>query len=267
MPRVRTSPGGPDARPADRPRPPAGLFFTGTDTGVGKTVVTAAVARLLRRQGRPVAVCKPVATGAVEGPGGWRSEDTCQLAAAAGLEAEMDRVTPWAFPEPAAPPVAARAHGVGLTLDALAGAVRAWQRPGAVVLVEGVGGLLCPLTERETVADLAGVLGMPLVVVCRRSLGTLNHTLLTLEVARTRGLPVAGLVVNETAPPSGLAEATNVEELKRRGGVPLLAVVPYQPPPAAPDPAALAGVDWWRLCRPAPQTRTTREEQRDSWPI
>jgi dethiobiotin synthetase len=157
-------------------------------------------------------------------------------------------VTPWAFPEPVAPPVACRHHGVALTLADLAGAVREAGRPGAVTLVEGVGGLLCPLTERDTVADLAASLRLPVVVVARRSLGTLNHTLLTLEVARGRGLPLAGLVVNETSPPEGLAEETNVAELERRAGVPLLAVVPHQRREGAPDTRSLERVDWWGLC-------------------
>jgi dethiobiotin synthetase len=229
-----------------------GLFFTGTDTGVGKTVVTAAVARLLRGRGHAVRVCKPVATGAALVGGRWRSEDTVRLAEAAGVAADED-VTPWAFAEPAAPPVAARLHGTALTLEGLADAVRlrsgGRQPPeGAALLVEGVGGLLCPLTERETVADLAAALGFPLVVVARRSLGTLNHTLLTLEVAQGRRLRLAGVVVCETEPPRTLAEQTNVEELAQRINVPLLGVVPHQADPFGAA-AGLDGVDWWRLCR------------------
>jgi dethiobiotin synthetase len=233
---------------SDDPTLVPGLFFTGTDTGVGKTFVTAAVARLLRRQGRTVTVSKPVATGAAAVEGRWLSDDTLRLAEAAGLPDNLEAVTPWAFPEPVAPPVAARRHGVTLTLDALRQAVLRLSRPGAAVLVEGVGGLLCPLTETETVADLAAALRLPLVVVARRSLGTLNHTLLTLEVARGRGLAVAGLVVNETTPVQDLADQTNVAELQRRAGVPLLAVVPHQRPGGEPEDSSLARVDWWRLC-------------------
>jgi dethiobiotin synthetase len=224
-----------------------GLFFTGTDTGVGKTFVTAGVARILRGRGYPCSVCKPVATGGRAAGGGWLSPDTEELAAAAG-EPDWDQVTPWSFPDPVAPPVAARRCGVSLTLAGLAGAVRRRQRPGVPVLVEGVGGLLCPLTEAETVADLAAALGLPLVVVARRSLGTLNHTLLTVEAAGRRGLAVAGVVVSETVPPAGLAEATNVDELRRRLAVPILAVVPHQAAPSPRPPAELEAVDWWRLC-------------------
>ncbi len=226
-----------------------GLFVTGTDTGAGKTFVTAAVARSLRRRGRAVRVCKPVATGAAghpEGRGGrWLSDDTRTLAEAAGMAAEPERVTPWTFPAAAAPPVAARLAGAVLTITGLLAAVQDCAHPGALLLVEGVGGLLCPLTETETVADLAALLRLPLVVVARRSLGTLNHTLMTVEVARARGLAVAGVVVSETAPPCGPADETNVEELRRRLDVPLLAVVPYQPGGGAIG--AVDAVDWWRL--------------------
>lgn len=221
-----------------------GLFITATDTGAGKTYLTAAVARSLRRQGRLFRVCKPVATGAEARDGELLSADTRRLAEAAG-DPDPGQVTPFVFPLPAAPPVAARYAGASLTLEAVADAVRR-RAAGMPVLVEGVGGLLCPLTERETVADLVAVLGLPLVVVARRSLGTLNHTLLTLEIAHKRGLAVAGLVVNETGPVHGIAEETNVEELRRRVGVPLLAVVPHQPGPER-DVAAVAAVDWWGL--------------------
>jgi dethiobiotin synthetase len=225
-----------------------GLFFTGTDTGVGKTVVTAAVARCLRLQRQLVCVCKPVATGGTLVEGVCRCEDTEQLAAAVGHEQTLEAITPWAFVPPVAPPVAVRLAGKVLTLSDVVQAVRANARPNALMLVEGVGGLLCPLTERATVADLIGELGLPVIVVARRSLGTLNHTLLTLEVACGRGLRVAGVVMSETTPPTSLAETTNVEELRQRIDVPLLAVIPWQPAGGDPAGNTLAAVDWRRLC-------------------
>jgi len=224
-----------------------GLLITGTDTSVGKTLVTAAIARIVRRQGQRVRVCKPVATGGEWVGERWLSPDS-RLLAEAG-EDDPVRVTPWTFAEPLAPAVAARRAGVALNLEQLVVAVRQRLEPEVLLLVEGVGGLLCPLTERDTVADLAAALGFPLVIVTRRSLGTLNHTLLTLEVARQRRLRVAGMVVNETTPVRGIAEDTNVEELRRRCDVPLLAVVPYQTGPATTPPEELAAVDWWQLSR------------------
>jgi dethiobiotin synthetase len=225
-----------------------GLFFVGTDTGVGKTFITAAVAKSMRRQGQAVRVSKPVATGARWIDGRWLSEDTLQLAEAAGMADEYEAVTPWTFPDPVAPPVAARRQGIYLTLSGLTEAVARCARPGMPLLVEGVGGLLCPLTEQETVADLAGLLGLPLIVVARRSLGTLNHTLLTLEVARARGLAVAGVVVNETVPLGNLADQTNVEELRKRITVPVLAVISHRLEAATAELPEIEAVDWRQLC-------------------
>jgi dethiobiotin synthetase len=223
-----------------------GIFFTGTDTGVGKTLVTAAVVRLLRRQGRRFRVCKPVATGAAIVVGRWLCMDSVALAAAA--EDDPGRVTPYVFREPASPPVAARAEDKSLQLADLERAVREASADTEAVLVEGVGGLLCPLTERETVADLIGALNLPTVIVARRSLGTLNHTLLTVEVAQARGLKLAGVVVNEVTAPASLAEQLNVEELTKRLSIPVLAVVPHQAPGAPAPQDALAPVDWWSIC-------------------
>src|SRR5262249_27510582 len=121
-----------------------GFFITGTDTGVGKTWVTAALARWLREQGQAVRVCKPVATGARQVNGRWLSEDTELLARAAGEEGPWDHITPWTFPDPVAPPLAARRAGVRMVLADMVAAVR--RRANGILLVEGVGGLLCPLT-------------------------------------------------------------------------------------------------------------------------
>jgi dethiobiotin synthetase len=220
-----------------------GLFITATDTGAGKTFVAALIARALRAQGKIVRACKPVATGADWTDGRWLSEDTRILAEATGEE-EYDQVTPWTFSAPAAPPVAAGMEGVEMRLDDLAAAVRRRDAPGTLVLVEGIGGLLCPLTERETIADLAAELDLPLLIVARRSLGTLNHTLLTLEAAQARRLRVAGVVICETNAVTGPAEETNVEELRRRIRVPLLAVIPHK---REGTPWTAPSVDWDRL--------------------
>ena len=224
-----------------------GLFITATDTGAGKTFVAAMIAQALRAKGQVVKASKPVATGADWIAGRWLSDDTRVLAEATG-DAEYDRITPWTFPTPAAPPVAARLAGVELRLDDLVAAVREREAPGATVLVEGIGGLLCPLTDEHTVADLAGALGLPLLIVARRSLGTLNHTLLTLEAALVRRLRIVGVVMCETSPVAGTAEETNVEELRRRINVPLLAVVSHQREGTPWQPPAL---DWGRLSDPA----------------
>jgi dethiobiotin synthetase len=223
-----------------------GLFISATDTGAGKTVIACAIARLWRREGRAFHVCKPVAAGAPLWEGVPLSEDTVALARAAG-DVDLNAISPFTYPEPAAPPVAARQAGTELTLAALVEAVRRRQTAGRAVLVEGIGGLLCPLTHTDTVADLVAQLGLPLVVVARRSLGTLNHTLLTLEAARNRGLTVLGIVVNETTPVSGLAEESNVEELRRRIDVPILAVVPHGQTNSESEIESISSVPWWSM--------------------
>jgi dethiobiotin synthetase len=221
----------------------AGLFITGTDTGVGKTFITAAIAWALRHQGVAVRVCKPVATGAEQTSRGLIAEDTRILAEASG-ETDLHAVTPWTFSTPAAPPVAARLSGIPLHLEDVAAAVRRRMSPESFLLVEGVGGLLCPLTEATTVADLIAELALPVVVVTRRTLGTLNHTLLTLEAARLRQLQVCGLVVNETEPVRDIAAETNVAELQRLVDVPVLGVVSYRQDRRTERIEGLAEVDW-----------------------
>lgn len=233
-----------------------GLFVSGTDTGVGKTRIAAGIVAQLREQGRRVGVVKPVASGAERGADGrlfWSDAET--LARAAG-GVDPGRVVPIRFETPLAPPVASRREGTlleyGTVREATERAIAWWLGEGAeIVVVEGVGGLLCPLAEGATVADLAVDLDFPVVIVARRGLGTLNHTLLTLEVARARGLRVAGVVLNGAEPPGDpIAESTNVEELSRwLGGVALLGEVDFDPGgPVVPPSLHL--VDWYGWAQP-----------------
>jgi len=190
-----------------------GLFVTGTDTGVGKTVVTAAIALALKARGVGVRVVKPVQTG---------DGDADTLRHLAELEDSPDQIAPFSFRAPLAPLVAARLEGIALDLDAVASAVR--RARGELTLVEGVGGLLCPIGPDWTIADLAARLGLPLLVVARAGLGTVNHTLLTLEEGRRRGLEIAGVVLNGRVDES---TATNTELIEAFGGYPMLAEVPW----------------------------------------
>ena len=227
-----------------------GLFITGTDTGVGKTYVTAALARELSRRGLKVGAYKPVATGVTTDPGGGTSwADIDRLAAALADRHGSDRICPQRFRAPVAPPVAARLEGTRVDAQLLREGANWWRGRVDVLLVEGVGGLLCPLTDDETVADLAGDLGLPLLIVARQALGTINHTLLTIEVARSRGLRMAGVVLNEVEPAaSDASAATNADEIESRGQVPVLTVVRHG------DPAGLLlnrhghTMDWQALC-------------------
>lgn len=204
-----------------------GAFVTGTDTGVGKTVVTAALALALRRQGVDVGVVKPVQTGARAGD---PASDAMLLKEWVGLDEGADALCPFSFPQPLAPLVAARLEGRALALDEVAERTRALARGREACLVEGVGGLLVPVGPEWTVADLAHELGLPLLVVARAGLGTVNHTLLTVREARRAGLGVLGVVLNESQPLLPEADpslATNAEVIEALGGGPILAHVPW----------------------------------------
>ncbi len=238
-----------------------GLFVVGTDTGVGKTRVASAIARTWTLAGRRVGVLKPVASGATAWEGKLVSDDAARLIEAIGEDVDPTRVAPILFEEPLAPPVAARRLGEPLTmasvLEAVADCLAWWESRAEVLLIEGVGGLLCPLAEGATVADLAIALDLPLLVVAHRSLGTLNHTLMTVEAARSRSLRVAGVVLNGARPTvDPVAEESNAEELARRlGGVAILAEWPHDAGPDLPDVAPEAG-GWYDLAKSPRSTRS-----------
>ena len=215
-----------------------GFFITGTDTEVGKTVVACAVAAWCRAQGINVGVMKPVATGGrritASGRARWLSEDARCLARAAGVRDPWALVNPVCLQEPLAPLTAALRAGRPIRLERVLRAYRRLRARHGVVVVEGLGGLLVPLTWTVTVADLAERLGLPLVIVSRPDLGTLNHTLLSLAYARQRGLKVAGVVFNHARAVTSdrmacVARATNPGLIGRLGGVPILGVLPRLP--------------------------------------
>jgi dethiobiotin synthetase len=185
------------------------VVITGTDTGVGKTIATAALAGSARLAGTDVAVCKPVQTGTDTG-----DDDLAELGRLSGVTA----LTPgWRYPEPLAPVAAARRAGLPLpTRGELVELVRRTERPGRLVLVEGAGGLLVELgADGVTLRDLAAELGASVLVVVAAGLGTLNHTALTLEALAAQGIPCAGLVIGAWPREPGVAEAGNRDALGR----------------------------------------------------
>jgi dethiobiotin synthetase len=237
------------------PSPIPGLFVTGTDTGVGKTLVAGAIAHYFAVRGRRVGVCKPIATGCVRRREGLVSEDAEFLAHHADARFPLDVVCPQRFAEPLAPAIAAERAGEPIDWPAIDRALRATAADSDVMVVEGVGGILAPLDRGHTVLDMAGWLGLPVVIIARPGLGTINHTLLTIAALRTAGLSVAGVVINQypagTAP---TAEETNPRAIERWGGVSVLCLVPRFTGPAAPTlpadvVAAVDPVDWDRLAR------------------
>jgi dethiobiotin synthetase len=212
-----------------------GLFVTGTDTGVGKTLVTCAVLRGLRARGWDAAGMKPIETGVgPEGP-----LDALALREAAGEADPLDDICPQRFAMPAAPSVAAAAEGRSVELWAVR---RAFERLAArheCVIAEGAGGLLVPLTQHQCMADLARDLELPLLVVARAALGTINHTLLTLEAAVARGLSVAGVVLSHTGGLLSSADAANLDALRHALDSALLGEIPPLAPGEHPAPDAI----------------------------
>ena len=222
-----------------------GLFVTGTDTGAGKTVVAGAVAAALTRRGARVAAFKPVVTGLDEPAAfGW-AHDHALLAAAAGTTPE--EVSPARFGPAVSPHLAAARAGTTLDLEALLAMARAAAERADVLVVEGVGGLLVPLTESRTVRDFAVALGLPLLVAARPGLGTINHTLLTLEAARAAGLQVLAVVITPWPAEPSAMERSNRETIERLGAVEVHGIPPLNsglPADLAPAGEALPLKRW-----------------------
>jgi dethiobiotin synthetase len=202
-----------------------GLFVTGTDTGVGKTFVACALARGLRAAGIDVGVMKPIETGVPPtGP-----EDANALRSAADVDDPLDRICPLRFALPASPEAAARAEGRSISLAALRESYDALARRHAFMLVEGAGGLLVPIDPHQDMADLAHELGLPLLVVTRARLGTVNHTRLTLELADARGLEVFGVVISHSSAEQSEGDRLNLDGLRERLGERLVLELAYRP--------------------------------------
>jgi len=199
-----------------------GFFVTGTDTGVGKTLVACALVRGLRARGLDVGGMKPIETGVGEaGP-----QDALALRAAAGDRDPLDDVCPQRFALAAAPSVAAAAEARRVELWAIRRAHQRLEARHGCVVVEGAGGLLVPIAEGFSMADLARELELPLLVVARAALGTINHTLLTLEASVARGLSVAGVVICHSTGVLAPADAANLAGLRRALGVALVGEIP-----------------------------------------
>lgn len=206
----------------------AGLFITGTGTGVGKTYVAALIAKELREAGRSVGVYKPVASGCEFRGGKLVSPDAVALWTAAGQPGTLEAVCPQVFAAPLAPHLAARAEVRRVDAALLRSGLDYWREMCDVVLVEGAGGLMSPISDDDYNADLAEAFGFPLVVVAANELGTINATLQTLVTAATYrdGLNVAGIVLNSPRKvEDDRSVDSNADELARRCVPPLLAVV------------------------------------------
>jgi len=206
-----------------------GLFITGTDTGIGKTIVTGGLARLLRRQGITPGVMKPVETGCLAAKGGPIARDGRFLKFMAGAEEPLEQIVPYRLLAPLAPYAAAAKENVRIQPAKIKRHYKQISGHHPFTLVEGAGGLLVPITRKYFMADLIQTLNLPVLLVCRLGLGTLNHSLLSLDYLKKHHIPVAGIVLNNAENHRGPANASNPEILKELGSVPVLGTIPYQP--------------------------------------
>jgi dethiobiotin synthetase len=215
-----------------------GFFITGTDTGVGKTLVSVALTRAFVARNLRTAVMKPVAAGSIATPDGPRNDDAIELLAASNVAAPYEDANPWLLATPASPHLAARAEGVTIGVDRILAAQRRLAANSDVLIVEGAGGWLAPVSATETMADIAERLALPIVLVVGMRLGCLNHALLTREAIRARGLHFAGWIANGLASPMPLLRE-NIDTLSGRFGRAPLATVP-----AGVDPLSRTVDDW-----------------------
>ena len=205
-----------------------GIFVTGTDTGVGKTLVAGAIAKLLSQSGRIVGVFKPIATGCDSRREGLVSSDAEFLAHCSDCRHPLNDINPVRYREPLAPSVAAERSGRGIDFQEIQAAYHSLSADCDVLVVEGIGGALVPISPDYMLADLAAEMALPVVIVARSTLGTINHTLLTIEAFKSRSVRVAGIVVNGyPADGSTLAEETNPRVIAEISGKNVLTVIPY----------------------------------------
>lgn len=210
----------------------SGLFITATDTDVGKTVIAGVIAATLKARGMDVGVMKPLASGGiVDSKGKLVAEDATFLMQAVGFgESEREAVNPLCLAPALTPAVAAKISGVQVDIPAIIKAYHTLQDQYDPLLVEGVGGITAPLWEDYLLVDFMVELGLPVIIVTRPNLGTINHTVLTVEYARGRGLQVVGIIFNGWSEDEvGILEKSNEEYITRLTGVSILGKFPYSP--------------------------------------
>ncbi len=223
-----------------------GYFVTGTDTGVGKTLVTAALLRRLRESGVRAVGMKPVAAGAIAGPEGRANDDALLLQAESSVRHPYALVNPWLFEAAIAPHIAASESGVVIDTDRIVKACETLRASADVVLAEGAGGFLVPLDAQRSFAELPGLLGMDVLLVVGLRLGCLNHALLTVEAIAARGYRLAGWIGNGIDPTYARSTA-NIATLTEMIAAPCLGIVPWLADPGVAEAAtALAGAAYLR---------------------
>jgi dethiobiotin synthetase len=209
-----------------------GIFVTGTDTEIGKTCCSLGLITRLQQAGYRVAAMKPVASGCEQTAAGMRNEDAVLLSQCASFSLAYQQVNPYALTLPIAPHIAAAAQGIDIQPAVIKAAFDAMSTLADAVVIEGVGGWAVPINAKQTMVDVAMLLGLPVVLVVGLRLGCLSHALLTATAIMHAGLPLAGWIANSIEPEPAWAKE-NIQALRERLPMPLLGVVPYlsQPTP------------------------------------
>lgn len=202
----------------------AGLFIAGTDTGVGKTVITAGIAGYLRRRGVDCGVMKPVEAGSLSGA---KDSDSVYLKRISDSPDDLDLINTYAFEAPLAPGVAAEQQGAEISFDRIYESYKKLEILHPQVLVEGAGGLIVPLGKHRSLVDLIKYLNLPVLLVARLGLGTLNHTLLSLAYLENQGIPVVGVVLNCDHRRTDLSARYNRSTLEQWTRVPIWGIVDH----------------------------------------
>ncbi|MEW5978859.1 MAG: dethiobiotin synthase [Acidobacteriota bacterium] len=204
-----------------------GIFITATDTSVGKTTVAAGMIGYLKRLGYNVGVMKPVASGAIETEAGRLiSQDAEMLVKFSGSEDPWEWINPYCFSAAVTPALAARIEGVTIDFGRIRECFHQMAERHDLVVVEGAGGVLSPVFEKLYVADLISLLELPVMIVSRAALGTINHTLMTCEALRSRNLRTVGFFLNRFPRTPNLSESTNAEIISSLSGLPHLGSIP-----------------------------------------
>ena len=201
-------------------------FVTGTDTGVGKTVITAAIASILRKRGIDVGVMKPIATG-ISTKGRFKSEDVEILHNAALTNDDEKTINPIFLPLPVSPYDASKSLGVKIDMEMVFEMYKFLVKSHQMVLVEGIGGIMTPITQDFFVADMIKQMNLETIVVTRSTLGTINHTVMTIEMCKKYQIPVKGLVINYFDEKGEPAERNAPSTLHEITGLPILGIIPF----------------------------------------
>ncbi len=236
-----------------------GVFVTGTDTGVGKTLVSRALMRSIRDRGLRVAGMKPVASGSLSTPEGLRNEDAVSLIEEQSVPFPYTTVNPYAFMPPIAPHLAAAQAGICINLDRIVQAFAELHAGGQIVVVEGAGGWYAPISESSTMEDVALALGLPVLLVVALRLGCLNHALLTSRAIEISALPICGWVANRMDLQFAHWQE-NIATLSRLLPAPLLGTIGHQSSPSIEQAARCLNLDLLTTTTAHPRSAYTRRD-------